>query len=315
MPEFSIIIPIYNVEKYLERCLNSIKNQTFEDFEVLCVNDGSPDQSQSIIDYFVQEDSRFLSFIKINGGLSDARNYGIDRASGKYFIFIDSDDYVDIHLLEYYHQKIKEENADFMVCDYNQVYFVDGKTEIIRMPNVSAKSLKENPELIGAIGNCAWNKCYHRDLFLNTGIRYPKGYLYEDLGTSYILLAHAQKVSFIHQPLIYYGVDRPGNITTKVDERIFHVIAMCQKVLDDYRKIGMDDLCKEQLYLLFRKNIVASLRKVVLSKDKDFVTRFVKECFAFLGQFKKVKKIQFLSLKDELIYENKILCLFYSKLK
>lgn len=315
MPEFSIIIPIYNVENYLERCLNSIKNQTFEDFEVLCVNDGSPDHCQFIIDRFVKEDSRFLSYIKTNGGLSDARNYGIERASGKYFVFIDSDDYVDIHLLEYYYQKIKEENADFIVCDYNQVYFQDGKIETISMPSVSGKTIKESPELIGAIGNCAWNKCYHRNLFLNTGIRYPKSYLYEDLGTSYVLLANAKKVSFIEQALIYYGVDRPGNITTKVDERIFHVIVMCQKVLEDYRKIGLYDLCKEQLYLLFRKNIVASLRKVVLCKDKDFVTHFINECFDFLGQFKKVRKIHFLSLKDELIYENKMLCLFYSKLK
>ena len=315
MPEFSVIVPIYNVEAYLERCLNSLKNQTFPDFEVLCVNDGSPANEQIIIDRFVREDERFKGFIKPNGGLSDARNYGIERASGTYFVFIDSDDYVSDHLLERFHQKHLECASDYVVCDYMQVYASGADSEIIRMKEVKGSSLKETPELIDAVGNCAWNKCYHRDLFMKTGIRYPKGYLYEDLGTSYALLAHANCVSFIREPLIYYGVDRPGNISTKVDRRLFHVIDMCQRVWDDYRTLHFDELCAPQLLLLFRKNLVAALRKAVVCKDKKFAEEFIHSCFDFLKQFNSIEKIAFLSKKDELIYENRLACLCYSKLK
>lgn len=314
MPKFSVIVPIYNVEAYLERCLNSLKNQTFTDFEVLCVNDGSPANEQVIIDRFVSEDCRFKGFQKPNGGLSDARNYGIERATGDYFVFIDSDDYVSVHLLEKFNEKL-EEGSDYVVCDYMQVYASGADSEIISMKKSEEGSLKEHPELIDAVANCAWNKCYHRDLFMKTGIRYPKGYLYEDLGTSYVLLANAKKVSFVNEALIYYGVDRPGNISTRVDRRLFDVIAMCQKVLDDYQKLGLYELCSEQLVLLFRKNIVSSLRKAVVCSDKKFVEEFIQECFDFLKQFKNVKKISFLSKKDELIYENRMACLMYAKLK
>ena len=314
MPKFSVIVPIYNVEAYLERCLNSLKNQTFTDFEVLCVNDGSPANEQVIIERFVTEDSRFKGFQKPNGGLSDARNYGIERAAGDYFVFIDSDDYVSVQLLEKFNEKI-EEGADYVVCDYMQVYASGADSEIISMKKSEEGSLKEYPELIDAVANCAWNKCYHRDLFMKTGIRYPKGYLYEDLGTSYVLLANAKKVSFVSEALIYYGVDRPGNISTRVDRRLFDVIAMCQKVLDDYQKMGLYELCSEQLVLLFRKNIVSSLRKVVVCSDKKFAEEFIQKCFDFLKQFKHVKKISFLSKKDELIYENRMACLMYAKLK
>ena len=92
--KFSIIVPVYNVEKYLKRCLDSIQNQTYDNFEVIIVNDGSPDHSQEIIDEYVKHDDRFLSYQKENGGLSDARNYGVKYATGDYLLFVDSDDYV-----------------------------------------------------------------------------------------------------------------------------------------------------------------------------------------------------------------------------
>ncbi|MBQ7889487.1 MAG: glycosyltransferase [Erysipelotrichaceae bacterium] len=315
MPEFSVIVPIYNVEAYLERCLNSLKNQTFTDFEVLCVNDGSPANEQFIIDRFVKEDERFKGLTKPNGGLSDARNYGIERACGTYFVFVDSDDYVNERLLEKYHEMHVKCGSDYVVCDYLQVYASGAESEVIRMKKVTGSSIIENPELIDAVGNCAWNKCYHRDLFMKTGIRYPKGYLYEDLGTSYVLLAYAKKVSFIDEALIYYGVDRPGNISTKVDRRLFHVIDMCQKVWDDYQTMKLSDLCAAQLVLLFRKNLVSALRKAVVCPDKKFKEEFIHSCFDFMKQFNKIDKIPFLSKKDELIYENRLACLCYSKLK
>ena len=119
--KFSIIVPVYNVEKYLSKCLDSVINQTNQDFEVIVVNDGSPDNSQKIIYEYVEKyPDKIKGFIKENGGLSDARNYGIARASGEYIIFLDSDDYIDEHLLEKLDEKIKED-SNLDIIGYNLV--------------------------------------------------------------------------------------------------------------------------------------------------------------------------------------------------
>ena len=118
---FSTIVPVYNVEKYLAKCIESILNQTNQDFELLLVNDGTKDNSQKIIDEYVAKyPDKVYGFVKENGGLSDARNYGVERAKGEYIIFIDSDDYVDDELLEKVNDAI-EKNAGVDVVGYNLV--------------------------------------------------------------------------------------------------------------------------------------------------------------------------------------------------
>ena len=108
MVKFSIIVPVYNVEKYLEDCLDSILKQTYDDFEVIVVNDGSTDNSQKVIDNYAKRDNRIKAFKKKNGGVSDARNYGISKAKGEYFIFVDSDDTINDKLLEKLDKEIKK---------------------------------------------------------------------------------------------------------------------------------------------------------------------------------------------------------------
>ena len=118
----SVIVPVYNVEKYLRKCLASLVNQDFEDYEIIIVNDGSPDNSQEIIDEYTKKYKFIRSFTKENGGLSSARNYGIDKARGDYIAFVDSDDYVDVAFLKELYEAITKDGSDIAVCEFSYVY-------------------------------------------------------------------------------------------------------------------------------------------------------------------------------------------------
>ena len=123
MPKVSVIVPVYNVEKFIDVCLNSLVNQTLDDIEIVVVNDGSPDNSQKIIDRYVRTyPNKVKSFIKKNGGLSDARNYGITKCTGEYVGFIDGDDYADLDMYESMYKKAKAQDFDVVVCDLRYVY-------------------------------------------------------------------------------------------------------------------------------------------------------------------------------------------------
>ena len=122
MVKVSVIVPVYNVYDYLGKCLDSLVNQTLKDIEIIVVNDGSPDNSEEIIDIYKKKYKCIKAYKKENGGLSDARNYGIKRAQGEYIAFIDSDDYVDTQMLEKMYQKAKKDNLDIVVCDVYNVY-------------------------------------------------------------------------------------------------------------------------------------------------------------------------------------------------
>ena len=118
----SVIVPVYNVEKYLDRCVKSILSQSFSDFELLLVDDGSPDRCGEMCDEYAKGDSRIKAFHKRNGGLSDARNFGIEKALGEYLMFVDSDDYIHEQMLETLHRLITENDADLAVCSAMDVF-------------------------------------------------------------------------------------------------------------------------------------------------------------------------------------------------
>lgn len=156
---FSVIVPVYNVEKYLDKCLASILGQTFKDYECIIVDDGSPDNSNTIIDNYVKKDQRFKVIHQKNMGLSAARNVGLDIAKGDYITFIDSDDYIANDYLEKFASKITSTDADIVICGFIEVY-----AEYIK--EVSSKSentdeIKKNI-LADVLHAYPWNKCYKK---------------------------------------------------------------------------------------------------------------------------------------------------------
>ena len=205
MPKISVIVPVYNVEKYLNRCVDSILNQTFADFELILVDDGSPDNSGKICDEYAKKDKRVVVIHKENGGLSDARNAGIDIARGGYVTFIDSDDWIDSEYLNVLYKNATDNEADISAVNLHKEY--DDKRDracsVVEGTYVGAESMDYlyNPEMAIYI-NVACAKLYKISLFEN--IRYPVGRLHEDGFTTYKLYFRAKKVHFANDDLYYY---------------------------------------------------------------------------------------------------------------
>lgn len=193
----SIIVPVYNVELYLEKCLLSLVNQTLQDIEILVVNDGSKDQSQQIIGRFQQEyPNKIFGFIKENGGLSDARNFGIDRAKGQYLGFVDSDDYVSETMFEEMYDLAEKHNAEMTICNLQKVDENGNITQkLTQLPNFPDKIILENNlSVFSDISYFACNKLFKRELFQNK--RFKKGIHFEDIELIPQLLLKCQTLAF-----------------------------------------------------------------------------------------------------------------------
>lgn len=218
MPKLSVIVPVYKVEAYLEKCVSSILNQIFQDFEVILVDDGSPDNCGAICDKLAKTDCRIKVIHKKNGGLSDARNVGIEAAKGEYIGFVDSDDWIAPEMYEKLMQAACESKADIAVCG---VYRVK-KDKITSLHVFKQENVYEHNEgmlkiLSNQIKSYAWNKIYRKSLFEN--LRYPVGRNYEDLATTYLLFEQAKRVVCIKY-IGYYYLQRPASITTLVNSHI-----------------------------------------------------------------------------------------------
>ena len=223
--KISVIVPVYNVEKYLSRCVDSILGQTFSDLEVILVNDGSGDSSGSICDSYAAKDSRIRVIHKENGGLSSARNAGIDAASGEYLAFVDSDDWIEPEMYETMLALTEKYGAD-LVCGGR--YDVDGGTgeRTVGLCPVKEESISPE-EMVGRIflwegcDSSACDKLYHRSLFET--FRYPEGKVCEDVPTTYKIVLKAGSVALCDKTFYNY-YHRPDSITTDtvISEKTFH---------------------------------------------------------------------------------------------
>ena len=221
----SIIIPIYKVEEYLRQCLESVEKQTYPNFEVLLVNDGSPDNSEQICLEFVEKDARFKYIQKENGGLSDARNRGIIEAKGEYITFIDSDDYVEEFYVEELYSAAIRNHSDVVLSRYQEydngeIVFYMHHLETDEIQYSGQEFIKKLPELEthNLLFITSWGNLYHRRLFNH--ILFPKGKVLEDLRTSYKLFMECTHVTYVVKELYIYR-NRPESITKKQDEKLF----------------------------------------------------------------------------------------------
>lgn len=182
--QISVVIPVYNVEDYLRPCLDSVIGQTYENLQIILVDDGSTDHSGQICDVYQKKDSRIVVIHQENGGLSEARNRGIDIARGRYITFIDSDDVVDTTYCQEMLKCLKTHDADISLC--NVVYFREQLPEQYEMAGDFVYDAKDAVAgyLRGIVSATAWGKLYKRELF--NMVRYPKGKVYEDLSLIHI---------------------------------------------------------------------------------------------------------------------------------
>lgn len=237
MPKVSVIVPVYNVEKYIVKCLESLLNQTLEDIEIIVVNDGSPDNSQEIIDKYVLEyKDKIKSYIKPNGGLSDARNYGIEKATGEYIGFVDGDDFVDIRMFETMYNEAHKKKSDIVVCNLNYVYDYD-------IIPTSSNVLEETTNIKDVMLNIyptAWNKIYKRTFINKHKLRFKKNVWYEDVEFIYRVLPYVNKISCVKN-CFYQYVQREGAITKTYDKRLYNYIDNWNGIVDYYKEHDLYD--------------------------------------------------------------------------
>lgn len=213
----SIIIPVYKVEPYLRRCVDSLISQTYKNIEIILVDDGSPDNCGKICDEYADKDERVKVIHKKNGGLSDARNVALDIANGDYIGFVDSDDYVSSEMYERLVYEAVVHDCEMVVCGY---YIITEEGDIIKEENCREFSLKAGKDMTRDLfldkfpHSFAWNKIYKASLFKN--VRYPVGRLYEDLALTYMLAYKCNSICVLNEPLYYYAISRKGNITTEL---------------------------------------------------------------------------------------------------
>lgn len=213
MELISVIVPVYKVEPYLDKCVQSIVDQTFQNLEIILVDDGSPDNCPAMCDAWAAKDDRIKVIHKENGGLSDARNAGLAVATGDYIAFVDSDDWIDIHYLYHLYRAIQETGAGIAACDIRTVGESDAPVPAAPMEAPIRVCTPE--EAIGDILRgegfraVAWNKLYRRDYL--AGERYPEGKHHEDEFFTYRILAKAETLAYVDLPLYCY-LQRSGSI-------------------------------------------------------------------------------------------------------
>ena len=242
MPKVSIIIPVYNVEKYIKKCLDSLVNQTLEDIEIIVVNDGSPDNSQKIIDDYVKKYPKLVkSYIKENGGQGSARNYGVKCATGEYIGFVDSDDYVDKNMYKIMYEKAKETESDIVCCNHYEVR----NEELIEKKYYN--DIKSDSNITKYILGfpCPWNKLIKRDLIVKNKWAFPEKIWYEDYAAIPLLALYANKITDVEEHLYYYLI-REGSTMHRVGynkkyEDIFVATDFLIKKLSKYKNKYKDE--------------------------------------------------------------------------
>ena len=292
MIKVSIIVPFYNVENYIEKCLRSLVNQTLDDIEILLVNDGSQDKSEAIAKQFVEKyPNKIIYLEKENGGLSDARNYAIPHAKGEYIAFLDSDDYVEINMYEEMYNKAKKEDLDYVECDFLWEY-PDKTLES------KGKQYSNKKEMFIHTRVVAWNKLIKREIVQDNHLEFPKGYRYEDVEFFYKLLPLIHHYGIVQKSFIHY-VQRENSISNVQNTRTKEIIDVLEHVIEYYKTNNLFDEYKEEMeYTYARYILCSSMLRMVMIEDKKKRKEIIQFAWESLNtQFPNWKKNTY--LKDK----------------
>jgi glycosyltransferase involved in cell wall biosynthesis len=277
-PLVSVVVPVYNVEKYLPECVDSIISQSYANLEIILVDDGSPDNCPALCDEYAEKDKRVQVIHKKNGGLSDARNAGIKKATGKYICFIDSDDYVAKTFIEKLYEALDKNNANMSVCGYKCVYS-DGTMKIDERPKEAVLGeddywLKVNPDMFTTFV-VAWNKLYKKEIFAK--IRYEKGKINEDEIILHQVVSQCKRIAVISDKLYFYrkredsimGAKKKNELS---DDAYEGLLGRAEYFLSK----GKYELCAQQIYFLLGETVSRRQAKKFSKRVKAIVARIPK---------------------------------------
>lgn len=289
MPRLSIIVPVYNVEKYIHKCVDSILNQTFTDFELILVDDGSPDNCGKICDEYAKKDARVKVIHKENGGQSSARNKGLDVAKGAVIGFIDSDDVIELTMYEELMNFMDCKTLDIAICD---VYLVRGnrikKQSMYSESQILNKERALNDNLSCKIDNAVWNKIYKRKIF--DKIKFTEGIVYEDVRIMPFLFYEAGRVGYLKKSLYYYYKHQNSTIAQSFNSKSRYDCFKGYKGRLEFAK-KHKLYCVEQCRVLAVETALATLTAFYANDEDKNSDRFV-------------DVVQFLRINGKIVRDN-----------
>ena len=315
MKKVSVIVPVYNVEKYLRRSLDCLVNQTLEDIEIILVNDGSKDGSQSIIDEYVKVyPDKIKAFYKENGGAANARNYALEHVSGEYIGFVDSDDYISLDMYEKLYSKAKHEQADIVCCNYYRVIeeekFVRKQFGNINInkDGLFNKNVYEASLLFDEVPYL-WNKIFKTQIIKENDFKFCNDLrIYEDLLFVYQAFSKANKISRIEDAMYYYIVAREGSLTQMLTPKRFDITKASERLIDYYKKQEGFEKVEQALLYVILKHVYVVLEKNSYAKEKKLKQQYINMIFKFLNnKFPGWKNNMYFTLqeKSRVLYTSK----------
>jgi len=311
MVDISVIVPIYNAEKYLNKCVDSLINQTKKELEFILVNDGSTDKTEEIIKSY--KDSRIKYFKNKNQGIGKTRNFGIEKATGKYIMFLDSDDYLKNNACEILYKSVEKTDADLAICDFCKIYD-SGVEEKIKLLSFKPTTLRKTPSLVNEINLAPWNKLYKKELITKNKIKFVENLKYEDAPFVIEAFSKAGKIIKVDEYLNYYLIH--GNSETTVrDKRCFDIL----KIIDLIRKNTKNEAyLQEEINKLTVRIITNYTIQQRNQKDKNVGLDFIDEAFSYLEKevpdYKNNKYFKNRSILKRTIEKSKFLTKLYCKI-
>lgn len=301
MAKVSLIVPIYNSQNYLEKCIKSLLNQTLKDIQIILINDGSTDNSEKIIKSF--DDERIVYISKNNEGIGKTRNLGIDKATGEFLAFVDSDDYLNEHFCEYMYQKAVNDDCDLVVCDF----FEDRNTLVgIKFKDFKDTNLRETPELINNINLGPCNKLYKKSLFDDKSNRFEENLKYEDAPFVVKMLLSANKIGKVNDYLTYYVIHSNSETTIR-DKRMYDILEITDIIVNDLKKVDypndslvslavmiLTDYTIQQRYISdvkYRHDFINKAFKYLNNLDRKWRRCSYLKCFTSLKRYVKTSKL------------------------
>lgn len=282
MKKISVIVPVYNVENYLRKCLDSLVNQTLQEIEILVVNDGSRDDSSKIIDEFQREfPDKISSFTKENGGLSDARNFGLDRANGEFIGFVDSDDYVSESMFATMYDLAKKHDAEMVICNLQKVDENGNVTQkLTQIPNMPEKiDLEKNFSVFSDISYFACNKIFKRELFQNK--RFKKGIHFEDIELIPQILLECKTLAQT-QSYHYQYLERTDSITKTHTEKGLDILKAVGNVEEKFKNSRYSSKKKELKGFQILEGVYTYLAYLAFVKDEGVYRKMSAELKKFI---------------------------------
>ncbi len=278
-PLISVIVPVYKVEQYLDRCVESIVNQTYKNLEIILVDDGSPDNCPAMCDNWAKKDARIKVVHKQNGGLSDARNAGMSVASGEYIAFVDSDDWVGLRFIEILYKAISKYDVRLAACEVATVHDVVN-CELNCDLNIVSLDTEQAFETIlygRGVRAVAWNKLYHRSLIEKRS--FPVGKLHEDEFFTFEVLCECEKIAFT-DAVLYYYYQRENSIMSTISPKHLDAIEARVKRIDYFKNTY------PRLYKLDKSTVCALFLNYYVLVD-DLPRQFKKECQTKIKKYRR----------------------------